>query len=108
MNTNSQIFSGNSLNTNLNNLRTSHPISNNVNIVPNNNNNIINQQQPFTNNFGNQIFTKSNNSSKYISSNINPIKLSVINNTRPLRSFFPNSNYTTATKVDENLIIVQD
>jgi hypothetical protein len=37
-----------------------------------------------------------------------PIKISDINFTRPLKSFFPNPNYIVKTKIDENLIVVED
>ena len=39
---------------------------------------------------------------------IAPIKQSVIDSTRPLRNVFPKSTYTINTKVDENLVMVDD
>lgn len=42
------------------------------------------------------------------SSQIAPIKQSLIDSTRPLRNIFPKSVYTTATRVDENLVMVDD
>jgi hypothetical protein len=40
--------------------------------------------------------------------NIAPVKISDISLTRPLKSFFPNPNYIVKTKIDENLIVVED
>lgn len=45
---------------------------------------------------------------KYQKSNINPVLPSNINSTRPLRNIFPNCNYVSSTKIDENLIVVPD
>ena len=39
---------------------------------------------------------------------INPINVSNISATRPFRSVFPNPTYSTKTKVDENLVQVDE
>ena len=39
---------------------------------------------------------------------IAPIKQSLIDSTRPLRNIFPKSTYTSNTKVDENLVMIDD
>lgn len=39
---------------------------------------------------------------------IKPVNISNISTTRPFRSVFPNPTYTTKTKVDENLVQVDD
>jgi hypothetical protein len=39
---------------------------------------------------------------------LKPVNISNISTTRPFRSVFPNPTYTTKTKVDENLVQVDD
>lgn len=41
------------------------------------------------------------------SNTISPIKISIIDQSRPLRNIFPVDNYVIKTKVDENLILVE-
>jgi hypothetical protein len=38
--------------------------------------------------------------------NVLPLKVSIIDHTRPLRNIFPKDSYTTKTKFDENLVIM--
>lgn len=57
------------------------------------------------------------NQSSFASSNLHrnssqirqvSVPLSIIESTRPLRSVFPTTNYSTLTKVDENLVVVNE